>query len=216
MTLAFCGSAALVALAPADVPRLADTTVDGRVLAFMFGVSVLASLIFGLVPAIYASRIDLNEALKQGSARAGVGGGVSRIRHGLVVAEIAFSVFLLAGAGLLIRSFCALSNVALGFRTENVLVAGTSVQASNLKGRRRATLLYQKLLREIRNTPGISEAGAIMVTPGHRGPSGDFPGRLPDRRCQEEQSACRVLCHHTTDVCHPWHSAAAWTGLRRS
>jgi putative ABC transport system permease protein len=193
--LAFSGSAALVALAPADIPRLADTTVDGRVLAFTLGVSVLASLIFGLVPAIYASRIDLNEALKQGSARAGVGGGVSRIRHGLVVAEIAFSVFLLAGAGLLIRSFAALSNVALGFQPENVLVAGTSMQTSNLDSQRRATLLYQRLLLEIRGTPGVSEAGAIMMTPGHRGPSGDFRGdfQTSDTRRNNPHAAFSVI-----------------------
>ena len=175
--LAFSGSAALVALAPADVPRLADTGIDGRVLGFTFGVSVFASLLFGLVPAIYASRVDLNEALKQGAARAGTGGRVSQIRRGLVVAEIALSVFLLTGAGLLIRSFIALNNVALGFRPENVLVAETNVQAvSNLESQRHATLAYKSLLTEIRSMPGVSAAGAMAVTPGHRGPRGTVWG----------------------------------------
>jgi predicted permease len=175
--LAFSGSAALVALAPADIPRLAQTGIDGRVLGFTFVVSVFASLIFGLVPAIYASRVDLNEALKQGAPRAGASGRVSQIRRSLVVAEIAFSVFLLTGAGLLIRSFIALSNVALGFRPENVLVADTSVQAaSNLESQRRATLVYKRLLAEIRSMPGVSAAGAMLVTPGRRGPSGTFWG----------------------------------------
>ncbi len=175
--LAFSGSAALVALAPADVPRLADTGIDGRVLGFTFGASVFASLLFGLVPAIYASRVDLNEALKQGAARAGTGGRVSQIRRGLVVAEVAFSVFLLTGAGLLIRSFIALNNVALGFRPENVLVADTSVQAvSNLESQRRATLIYKSLLTEIRSMPGVSAAGAMLAPPGHRGPRGTVWG----------------------------------------
>ncbi len=93
------------------------------------------------------------------------------------MAEIAFSVFLLAGAGLLIRSFIALSNVALGFRPENVLVADTSVQAaSNLESQRRATLFYKRLLPEIRSMPGVSAAGAMLVTPGHHGPRGTFWG----------------------------------------
>jgi putative ABC transport system permease protein len=175
--LAFSGSAALVALAPADVPRLADTGIDGRVLGFTFGISVFASLIFGLLPAIYASRVDLNEALKQGAARAGAGHRASQIRRGLVVAEIAFSVFLLTGAGLLIRSFIALHNVALGFSPENVLVADTSIQAeSNLESRRRATLVYKNLLTEIRSLPGVSASGAMAVTPGNRGARGTVWG----------------------------------------
>jgi predicted permease len=175
--LAFSGSAALVALAPANVPRLADTGIDGRVIGLTFGVSVFASLIFGLAPAIYASRVDLNEALKHGAARAGAGGRVSQIRRALVVAEIAFSVFLLTGAGLLIRSFITLNNVALGFQPENVLVADTSVQAaSNLESQRRATLVYKRVLAEIRSMPGVSAAGAMLVTPGRRGPGGTFWG----------------------------------------
>jgi putative ABC transport system permease protein len=175
--LAFSGSAALVALAPADVPRLADAGIDVGVLGFTFGISIFASLIFGLVPSIYASRVDLNEALKQGAARAGAGGRVSRIRRGLVVTEIAFSVILLTGAGLLIKSFITLNNVSLGFQPENVLVAGTSVQAvSNLESQRRATLVYTNILAEIRSMPEVSAAGAMLVTPGHRGPRGTVWG----------------------------------------
>jgi putative ABC transport system permease protein len=175
--LAFSGSAALVSIAPYDIPRLTDTGIDGRVLGFTFGVSVFASMIFGLVPAIYSSRVDLNEALKQGAARAGASGGVGQLRRCLVVAEIAFSVFLLIGAGLLIRSFIALNNVALGFLPENVLVADTSVQAaSDLENQRRATSVYKSLLLEIRSMPGVSAAGGMMVTPGHRGPRGTVWG----------------------------------------
>ena len=81
-----------------------------------------ASLLFGLAPALQVSRVDLNEALKQGAARAVAGGRAGRMRAALVVAEIALSVVLLAGAGLLIRSFVALHNVALGFRPEHMLV----------------------------------------------------------------------------------------------
>lgn len=123
LMVAVVGSRALVALAPADVPRLSEAAVDSRVLAFTFGVSVICSLLFGLVSALYASRINLNDALKQGTARAVTGGRSSRLRGALVIAEIALSVMLLSGAGLLIKSFVALSNVALGFRPERVLLS---------------------------------------------------------------------------------------------
>ena len=74
LMIAVVGSKALIALAPPDVPRLAESSIDGRVLAFTFGVSMICSLLFGLVPALYASRVDLNDALKQGGARAVTGG----------------------------------------------------------------------------------------------------------------------------------------------
>jgi predicted permease len=140
LMVAVVGSKALVALAPADVPRLSDATIDGRVLAFTFGVSVVCSLLFGLVPALYASRIDLNDALKQGGARAVAGGRSSRMRPTLVIAEIALSVMLLAGAGLLIKSFVALSNVALGFSPAHVLLMRTSLPVSGPEGEARAAL----------------------------------------------------------------------------
>ena len=176
LMLAYGGSAAQVSLAPADVPRLAGAGIDGRVLAFTFGASILASLIFGLVPAIYASRIDLNEALKQ-AGRAGIGGGATGIRRGLVIAEVAFSVLLLTGSGLLIRSFVALNRVTLGFRPENVLIADTSVQtASGLQGWRRATSFYKRVLPEVRRIPGVRATGAMLAPPGSHGPRGSVWG----------------------------------------
>ena len=174
LLLAVWGSNALVALAPRNVPRLAETSIDGGVLAFTFGVSIVASLLFGLAPAIHASRVDLNDALKQGAARAVVGGGAGRIRAALVVAEIALSVVLLAGAGLLMRSFVAMHNVALGFRPENVLVMGSSVPASDLEGHRRATRFYKALLAEAAALPGVSAAGATRIPPGNVGSWGGY------------------------------------------
>src|SRR5260370_31124861 len=146
LVLANWASGALVALAPADVPRVTETTIDGRVLAFTFGVSMMATLLFSLAPAFQASQIDLNEALKQAGARAVVGRGASRTRRVLVVAEIALSVVLLAGAGLLIKSFVALHNVALGFRPEHVLVMDSSVPTSGTGGERQAAQFFRRLL----------------------------------------------------------------------
>ena len=173
LLLAIWGSSALVAIAPKDVPRLAETSIDGRVLAFTFGVSVLASLLFGLAPAIHASKVDLNHSLKQGAARS-VGGGAGRMRAALVVAEIALSVILLAGAGLLMKSFVAMHNVELGFRPENVLVMGASVPASDLESRLRGARFYRDLVAEVAALPGVSAAGATWNPPGHVGSWGGY------------------------------------------
>src|SRR5437870_11278486 len=111
MRIAIWEARVLVALAPADVPRLTETGIDGHVLAFVFRVSVVASLLFGLAPALQVLRIDLNNSLKQGTARAAGGSIADRMRGALVVGEIALSLMLLAGSGLSIKSFLALQNV---------------------------------------------------------------------------------------------------------
>jgi predicted permease len=165
--IAIWGATALVALAPANVPRLAEAGLDARVLAFTLAISLLGSLLFGVAPALQASSVDLNEALKQGSGRAVVGGGTGTLRRGLVIVEIALSVILLSGAGLLIKSFAALHNVALGFRPENVLIAETSVPAVGVDGSRRAIRFYTELLPKLASLPGVSAVGATMARPGH-------------------------------------------------
>jgi predicted permease len=167
LVLAISGSRVLVAFAPANVPRLTDTGIDGRVLAFTLGVLVIATLLFGVAPALQVLRSDLNESLKQGAARAVTGGSAGRMRSTLVVTEIALSVALLATAGLLIKSFIALHNVELGFHPEHVLVMDASVPASDLRGERRATQFFKGLLADVSALPGVLAAGATTATPGH-------------------------------------------------
>ncbi len=166
LAVAAAGLKAIVALAPADVPRLGEVSIDARVLAFTFGASVICSLIFGLVPVVYASRIDLNSALKQSGGRAVAGGGSSGLRGGLVIAEVALSVMLLAGAGLLIRSFVALQNVALGFRPERVLVMKATLPVSGPDGDSRARQFFKQLVPAVASLPGVAAAGATMGPPG--------------------------------------------------
>ncbi len=165
LVLAIWGSSALVALAPRNVPRLAETAIDARVLVFTFAVSVIASLAAGLAPALQASRVDLNDALKQGTTRAVVRGGL-RMRSALVVAEIALSVVLLTGAGLLIRSFAALHQAALGFHPEHLLAMETSVPSSNVESARRALRFYKDLLAETAALPGVTAVSATRTPPG--------------------------------------------------
>ena len=166
LLLAKWGSDALVALAPGNVPRLSESGIEGWVLAFTLGISVAASLLFGLGPALQISRVDLNETLKQGAARAVVGGKAAHMRGALVVVEVALSVVLLAGAGLLIRSFVALHNVALGFHPEHVLMMESSVPAAGLESARRATRFYKDLLADVATLPGVSAVGGTRNPPG--------------------------------------------------
>ena len=168
LLLAYVGAKTLVALAPANVPRLAETAIDSRVLVFTLGVSMATSFLFGLVPAFYASKVALNDALKQGGSRSVIGGSLVRMRGVLVVAEIALSVVLLSAAGLLIKSFAALQNVTLGFRPENVLVMKATVPRLNTPDeKRRADEFFKDVLPQIASLPGVVAAGAAMAPPGH-------------------------------------------------
>ena len=183
LLLAYLGSKVLVALAPADVPRLADSGVDGWVLAFTLGISVITSLLVGLVPALYVSRVDLNDALKLGGTRSVVGGGMVRMRGVLVVAEIALAVVLVSGAGLLIKSFVALHNVTLGFRPENVLVMRATVPGPLAESILRARQFFGGVLSEISRLPGVLAAGATMAPPGKVESTGFyFVDHLPAQR----------------------------------
>jgi predicted permease len=178
--LAYWGSEALVALAPGNVPRLAETGIDAGVLAFTLAICLASSLLFGLAPAIHASRVDLNDALKQGAARAVAGGAAGRTRNVLVVAEVALAVLLLAGAGLLLKSFVALQNVELGFHPEHVLAMEANVPASGLESARHATRFYKDILPQIAALPSVLNAGATYAIPGNVGSWGNyFIDRLP-------------------------------------
>jgi putative ABC transport system permease protein len=186
LLLAYGGSRALIALAPADLPRLAEIGIDRWVLAFTLGVSIVTSVLFGLVPAFYASRVDLNDALKQAGTRSVTGGGLVRTRGALVVAEIALAVVLLSGAGLLIKSFVALQNVALGFRPEHVLVMRATVPAPIQV----ASQFFKDVLSEVAMVPGVLAAGATMVPPGNVGSMGPYYlDHLPERRDPGDPSA---------------------------
>jgi putative ABC transport system permease protein len=167
LVLAITVSKALMALAPGNVPRLSEASIDARVLAFTFLVSLLASILSGLAPAFYASRADLSEGLKQGTSRM-VGGAALRMRGVLAISEIALTVVLLVGAGLLVRSFVALDSVSLGFHPEHVLVMDTSVPTGpGLSGQLQAARFYGGLLDDVSGLPGVLAAGATMALPGH-------------------------------------------------
>jgi predicted permease len=131
LALGVVGVRLLLAVNPGNIPRLGPegggVTLDTQVLFFTLALSILTGILFGLAPAMHASRVDLNSTLKEGSSRSGSGLRQNKARGVLVVAELALAVVLLIGAGLLIRTFAALRSVAPGFDAHNVLTVETAL-----------------------------------------------------------------------------------------
>jgi putative ABC transport system permease protein len=160
--LAFLLVRGIVAFSPTDLPRIGDVRIDTTVFLFALGLSLTSTALFGLIPALHTSRLDLSDALKQGGSRATASNANSRLRSGLVVAEVALSVILLATAGLLVRSFQALYHQDLGFTKEHVLVAYTEYAVSedpeDIGARSR---FYVDVLDRLRAVPGVSAAAGV-------------------------------------------------------
>ena len=157
------------------LPRLNDIHIDRLVLIFATAVSLASSLIFGLVPAWQATRVDLQDALKQGGARGLLGGRSPQLRNGLVIAQIALSFVLAVGAGLLMRSFVALNNTQLGFRTDGVLVMYAHAPAGTLDEQLGVGRLFERLFGEVAGLPGVkSVAGAMGLPTGQYGSNGYY------------------------------------------
>jgi predicted permease len=157
------------AIHPGNIPRMDEIRMDYRVLAFTLAISILTGIVFGLAPAFRASRVDLNSALKAGGKSSRSGGGLNvkhdKLRGALVIAELAVSLTLLAGAGLLIRSFVRLISVPPGFNTDHVIsmevpTAGLKYQDGALR------IQFQRNLEErVKNLPGVTSEGAVSSLP---------------------------------------------------
>ena len=163
--LASWGVSLLVSAATGNIPRAAEISVDGRVLGFTLVIAVLTGVIFGLAPALQASKTDLNTALKDTSRGSGGGLRRARVRSGLVVAEVALSVVLLIGAGLLIRSFLLLQHVDPGFNPGRLLVATISLPNSRYSKTDERAAFYTRLCQELSALPGVISAGATQTLP---------------------------------------------------
>jgi putative ABC transport system permease protein len=153
--------------APAGVPRLADVTLDGPVIAFALAASLLAALVSGLAPALRSTRVDLVQALcgGEGSATASANTpGARRLRRSLLVVEAAFAVVLAVGASLLAHSFVRLTRVDPGYDSDRVLVARISLPEGDRLDVRTAALV-DRLLERLRRTPGVTAAGAGNMLP---------------------------------------------------
>ena len=157
------------AMNPGNIPRIEDIRINGTILAFTFALSVATGILFGLAPVWRALRVDLNTSLKSSGRSGQTDGGLHlrrhRLRSLLVVSELALSLMLLTGAGLLIRSFVRLQNVPPGFTTEHVL--SMEVAANNPKYREDKVLVsfYRDVERRIGGLPGVVAEGAVSALP---------------------------------------------------
>ena len=168
MLLAVGSLAALRSLGSKSVPRLAEVSIDGRVLLFTLLLCALAGILFGLAPALRASRLDLHASLKdaaRGSGASTVWGRGNNLRRLLVAAELALSLVLLVGAGLLIRSFAHLINVPTGFNSKNVLTLSLTMNGRKYDKASAVIDTYRQFADRLEQLPGVIAAGAISSLP---------------------------------------------------
>src|SRR5215469_9504978 len=152
---------------------LAGISLDWRALGFALAAALATSFLFGLVPAFESTRVDLQDALKQGGTRGLLGGGSSRLRSGLVVGQIAVSLVLAVGAGLLFRTMLALHTADLGFRTEGILVGYANMPAHTLGEQQEAGRFFDRLTERLRHIPGVINAAQAFGLPtGEYGSNG--------------------------------------------
>jgi predicted permease len=169
LLVAFAAVAGIQALQPDNVPRLRDIGVDARVLFFTLALCTFSGLLFGLFPAHYARRVDVLGALTaagRGSSGAGsVWGRGNRLRRALAAGELALAVLLLIGAGLLVRSFARLQDVAPGFRSEGVLTFQLTLSGRRYADAGAVLNSYRELWQRLERVPGVSAAGGVTSLP---------------------------------------------------
>jgi putative ABC transport system permease protein len=160
--LAWLGMRTLVAIAPPELPRLADITLDARVIAFTFGIALLTGLVFGLVPALQISRTGLSQALKEGgrSASSGVG---RVVRRTLVVVQVALALVLLTGAGLMVQSFLRLQRVDIGFDPARVLTLQVTLSGNAYRQPAAVNDFFMRTVEQVRALPGVDGASLIST-----------------------------------------------------
>ena len=184
IALGYAAAKAFTRFAPAEIPRGSEIRVDMTVLLISLAASLLTGILFGLAPALRASKVDLNEAIK------GIGKSIegrSRVRGALAAAEFALAFVLVVGAGLLAKSFVRLMNVNPGYDPHNVLTLGAYVYGSRYQTPANEIALYDQVMTTLRATPGVEGAAMVSTLPLH---SFDRRGvHIQDRRLANESDA---------------------------
>jgi len=192
--LAFWGVELLGAMMPGSPPHVEKIPLDLPVLGFTLLVSLTTGVVFGLAPALEASRLELNETLKEAS-RATAGSARSRrLRRALITAEVAVSLVLLTGAGLLIKSFARLVRVNPGFRAEKLMTARISLSEQQYSEDHRVVTFYRELIDRVRTLPGVEAASVVSRLPLTGGPGGD-PFSIEGRPYQTRGKTPQVTNH---------------------
>ena len=196
LLLALWGINPLVALMPAEISGAKNIKIDGLVLGFTLGMSLLTGLVFGLVPAWHATKSNLNESLKEGGRGGTAGTRRIQARGLLVVSEIALSLVLLIGAGLMIRSFIRLEQVNPGFETRNILTMRLSLPAAQYPAGPSRAAFFQQVIARLQSTPGVQSAAALSrlpLTPGNSGRGLTIDGRPNDGDSDGPSADYRVI-----------------------
>jgi putative ABC transport system permease protein len=155
----------LLRFAPADVPRLADTRVDPRVLLFMLGISIATGILFGLAPAFHTLRFDLGGSLKETGASVTSTRSRQRLRSILLVSEVALAIVLLVASGLVVRSILRVLDVKLGANPDHVLAADVYLTGAKYATHQARVNFFQEALARVQRVPGVQSAGVILCTP---------------------------------------------------
>jgi putative ABC transport system permease protein len=170
LALAWWGIQALVAISPRDLVNLQGVGLNLTVLGWTLAVVVVTGILFGLVPALEATRLDLNDTLKEGGKGSGGQSARSRgLRGALVVAEVALALVLLVSAGLLVKSFARLRNIDTGFRTDNVLTMVVRVSDTKYKEDSQFVNFFHQAEERIRALPGVRSVGIVNYLPLYGG-----------------------------------------------
>jgi putative ABC transport system permease protein len=164
LVVAYWSMDVLRVLLPADLPRADDIRIDGGVIAFALAISAATGLLFGLLPAWRASRLNVNEALRMASRSYSAGGRAHRTQAALVISEVCLSLVLVAGAGLLANSFLRLRSVDPGFRSDHVLVAEVSFEVP-AGGFQVLSGKFREVVAALRAIPGVESAGMVNGLP---------------------------------------------------
>ena len=196
LLLAIWGVRVLLALGPADIPRVDTVGVDSHVLLFALGISLLTGVVFGLAPAWRGTSVNLSDALKEGERGSSDGLAHNRFSGLLVASEFALAVVLLAGAGLMLRSFFALQHVDPGFDPHNLLSMVVGVAGTEEQSAEHTENFYKQVLLKVGAAPGVQSVGAINHLP-LAGDEWELPfhveGRAAARPGEEPGATYRVV-----------------------
>jgi len=185
----------VVSLSADTIPRVQEISVDPRVAGFTLLVSVITGVLFGLAPALQVSRPDLTDALKE-SGRTTAGLRKNRLRSALVISEVALSLVLLVGAGLMIRSFAKLNQVDPGFKPAQVLTMGVALLRARYPADEQVAQTYSQILERTTAVPGVVSAGAISdlpLTGSNTSDSFTIEGRPPIAKEAEPSTEYHVV-----------------------
>jgi putative ABC transport system permease protein len=197
-------------LGPPDLPRLQEITLDLRVLAFALGISLITGILFGLAPAVAATKENLVESLKQGGQRAGGSPAGHRIRSALLVSDVALALVLVVAAGLLIRTFYFMTNARAGFNPERVLTFELSLPTLKYPDADSMAHLYQSVLLQLHTVSGVESAGLVSAVPMAGAPDGTTI-RIPEHPSSND----REMPYANYSFCSPGYFSALEAPLLR-